>query len=49
MYRTSMGKWKRYERQLEPLRQALGGTIERYERELAEAMKRHEGDEGAEL
>jgi tetratricopeptide (TPR) repeat protein len=36
VYQTSKGKWRAYEKQLAPLREAIGPYVESYERELEE-------------
>lgn len=38
LYSSSVGKWRRYAQQLEPLRQALGGRVAAYETRLAQVM-----------
>ncbi|GMH32237.1 hypothetical protein BSKO_00071 [Bryopsis sp. KO-2023] len=35
LYKTSIGKWKRYEEHLKPLQEELGGLVSEYEREVA--------------
>jgi tetratricopeptide (TPR) repeat protein len=39
VYQTSKGKWRHYERQLAPLRDAIGPYVESYERELEALTK----------
>ena len=34
LYRTSMGKWRRYEEYLQPLQRRLRPLVEQYERAL---------------
>ena len=36
VYQTSKGKWRAYEKHLQPLREAIGPYVESYERELEE-------------
>ncbi len=39
VYQTSKGKWRAYEKQLQPLRDAIGPYVESYERELEALSK----------
>jgi hypothetical protein len=40
LYQTSVAKWRRYKRQLQPLAAALGGRVKAYEESLDVALAR---------
>jgi hypothetical protein len=46
LYSSSLGRWVQYAGQLQPLRDALGGTVRRYEERLEAALTAYSNTSG---